>query len=396
MFSSKTIKPINNNDGGKNTVFFKPVIQAKLDHGAPGDNHEREANNIAQQVVRNTSVNKFFTGGASPIQKKLQRKPGEDVVTSPTIIHDVLSTGGQKMDQQTKTFMESSFGYDFENVQIHHDTKANDSSSQLNAMAYTHGNHVVFGAGQYQPHTDKGKLLLAHELTHVVQQGTQPGFSSGSIQRQTAEEENDNPILNIINLAGEAASEAITSVGDVVSSAVKHVVCSAGSASATPLTNPMSDVSTFQSPGASGWFGAKFGCFRSNCTRRHRGWDIHAPVGTSIFAVVSGNVRRHSDPGGYGDYLHLTSDADNTIVYRYAHLSSRMANGHYCVGDKIGETGITGNADANRPHLHLEVLNNNTQVDPVAFFTEPVMVVELLGTAAAVIDKTIPATCAPC
>jgi hypothetical protein len=66
--------------------------------------------------------------------------------------------------------MESRLGYDFRDVWIHNDSLAHKSSSEINALAYTYGNHVVFGAGQYQPNSNSGKRLLAHELVHVVQQ----------------------------------------------------------------------------------------------------------------------------------------------------------------------------------------------------------------------------------
>src|SRR5665213_3706318 len=68
--------------------------------------------------------------------------------------------------------MESGFGYDFSNVQVHNDSLAHLSSAEINALAYTHGNHIIFGKGQYQPQTSPGKKLMAHELVHVMQQGS--------------------------------------------------------------------------------------------------------------------------------------------------------------------------------------------------------------------------------
>jgi hypothetical protein len=66
--------------------------------------------------------------------------------------------------------MERRFGYDFSNVQIHNDSLAHQSSKDINALAFTHGNHIVFGSGHYQPNTNKGKQLVTHELVHVIQQ----------------------------------------------------------------------------------------------------------------------------------------------------------------------------------------------------------------------------------
>lgn len=159
---------------------------------------------------------------------------------------------------------------------------------------------------------------------------------------------------------------------------------------------PMAHISTFQSPGASGWFGAKFGCFRNNCSRRHRGWDLHAASGTAIVAAAAGRVTHGNDPTGYGAFIRLRTDANPNRTFVYAHLSVRHPAGSYCVGDTIGATGTSGNASADRPHLHFEVQENGTAVDPGALFTEPNNVIETTGTAAAVIDKTLPEPCNPC
>ena len=88
----------------------------------------------------------------------------------PPIVHDVLRSPGQSLDGGTRTFMESRFGHDFSGVRVHTDGRAAESARSVNALAYTVGRNVVFGAGQYTPTTTAGKRLLAHELTHVVQQ----------------------------------------------------------------------------------------------------------------------------------------------------------------------------------------------------------------------------------
>ncbi len=93
--------------------------------------------------------------------------PTNDV---PPIVHDVLRSPGQSLDRGTSTFMESRFGHDFSGVRVHSDGRAAESARSVNALAYTVGQNVVFGAGQYAPTTTAGKRLLAHELTHVVQQ----------------------------------------------------------------------------------------------------------------------------------------------------------------------------------------------------------------------------------
>lgn len=96
----------------------------------------------------------------------------------PSIVHDVLRSPGQSLDGDTRAFMESRFGHDFSRVRVHADSRASDSARAVNAIAYTVGQDVVFQAGQYQPNTEAGKRLLAHELTHVVQQSNAGSESS--------------------------------------------------------------------------------------------------------------------------------------------------------------------------------------------------------------------------
>ena len=89
----------------------------------------------------------------------------------PQLVHDVLRSSGQPLSEGARTVMQSRFGHDFSRIRVHTDARAADSAQAVNAMAYTVGHHVVFGAGQYAPTTAAGNYLLAHELTHVVQQG---------------------------------------------------------------------------------------------------------------------------------------------------------------------------------------------------------------------------------
>jgi len=89
----------------------------------------------------------------------------------PSIVHDVLNSPGQPLDRDTRAFMEPRFGHDFSGVRVYTDAKAAQSARAVNALAYTVGKDVVFGAGQYMPKTMAGKRLLAHELTHTIQQG---------------------------------------------------------------------------------------------------------------------------------------------------------------------------------------------------------------------------------
>lgn len=90
---------------------------------------------------------------------------------APAIVHDVLRSPGQPLDAATRTFFEPRFGHDFSKVRVHTDAKAAESARAVNALAYTVGRNVVFGAGQYSPSATQTRSLLAHELTHVLQQG---------------------------------------------------------------------------------------------------------------------------------------------------------------------------------------------------------------------------------
>jgi hypothetical protein len=103
----------------------------------------------------------------------LQRRTSTSAGLSPgvpPIVHEVLGSPGQPLDVGTRAFMEPRFGHDFSHVRVHTDAKAAESARAVNALTYTVGRDVVFGTGQYTPGTQDGGKLLAHELTHVVQQ----------------------------------------------------------------------------------------------------------------------------------------------------------------------------------------------------------------------------------
>ena len=88
----------------------------------------------------------------------------------PPIVNAVLRSSGQPLDGGTRALMEPRFGHHFGDVRVHTDARAAESARAINALAYTAGSDVVFGAGQYDPNTLSGGKLLAHELTHVLQQ----------------------------------------------------------------------------------------------------------------------------------------------------------------------------------------------------------------------------------
>lgn len=90
----------------------------------------------------------------------------------PPIVHEVVRSPGRPLDPATRGFMEPRFGHDFSHVRIHTDGKAAESARTLSARAYTVGNAVVFGSGRFAPSTSAGRLLIAHELSHTIQQSS--------------------------------------------------------------------------------------------------------------------------------------------------------------------------------------------------------------------------------
>lgn len=110
--------------------------------------------------------------------------------------HEVLHSPGMRLDADTRAFMEPRFGRDFTNVRLHTDSKAAESANAVNAIAYTVGPHVVFGAGKYAPGARDGRRLLAHELAHVVQQTT-TNSSIGRLSGKAAEKEADHSSARI-------------------------------------------------------------------------------------------------------------------------------------------------------------------------------------------------------
>jgi hypothetical protein len=117
------------------------------------------------------------TGECAECRKKrlgLQRSAAGQAPTSsvPPIVSEVLRSPGQPLDPHVRAFMEPRFGHDFSRVRVHEDARAAQSARDINARAYTVGDHIAFGAWQYSPQTEVGKHLLAHELMHVIQQQT--------------------------------------------------------------------------------------------------------------------------------------------------------------------------------------------------------------------------------
>ena len=99
-----------------------------------------------------------------------RRVPDPGARTSPPLVHDVLRSAGEPLDGKIQHAMSARFGWDFSRVRVHADPTAARSAADLHADAYTVGRHIAFAPGRYAPSTTTGRHLLAHELTHVIQQ----------------------------------------------------------------------------------------------------------------------------------------------------------------------------------------------------------------------------------
>lgn len=128
------------------------------------------------------------------------------VTAVPPIVHEVLRSPGQPLDAQTRAFMEPRFGHDFGNVRVHTDAKASESAKAVNAHAYTSGTNLVFDAGKYAPQSAAGQRLLAHELTHVIQQGEQTSQDDLAIGPESDSHEREAETVARAVATGEATS----------------------------------------------------------------------------------------------------------------------------------------------------------------------------------------------
>ena len=229
-----------------NQSFFSGNnVYPKITINAPNDQYEQEADAVADRVMRmgnstTSSENgedqeKLQTKPLFAVQKSemeedgIQRKCGqcneEDTIqrqtekdelmpkslmrkaenggyeASPELDNQIKSSkgGGSPIPNHTLAFMNNSFGSDFSNVRVHTGSKAADMSQGIQAKAFTHGSDIYFNQGQYSPNSNSGKQLLAHELTHVVQQG---GSSEVKRKPETSDDMYRDPNYKQINEAG--------------------------------------------------------------------------------------------------------------------------------------------------------------------------------------------------
>jgi uncharacterized protein DUF4157 len=150
-------------------------LQAKLAVNSPGDRYEEEADRLSVEVMRRPAPEQPGPPGRrpAPLQRHAQSpaEPAADAQgAAPEIVEEVLHSPGQLLDRSTRAFMEPRLDFDFSKVRIHTGARAAESARSVHALAYAVGQDIVFGEGQYAPDSDRGRQLLAHELTHVAQQ----------------------------------------------------------------------------------------------------------------------------------------------------------------------------------------------------------------------------------
>ncbi len=149
-------------------------LQPKLPISEPGDLHEQEADRLADQVLTTPPG-----VGAVPLRIHHFGSTGQ-LGSAPSSVRRVVAGRGRPLDAPLRQEMEQHFGHDFSGVRVHSGAAAERSAQEINAQAYTVGRDIVFGAGRFAPETRDGRRLLAHELTHVLQQAD----SATALQRQ--------------------------------------------------------------------------------------------------------------------------------------------------------------------------------------------------------------------
>lgn len=194
-------------------------LQTKLSINRQGDKYEQEADRVAEQVMR-VSIplairrsNREKNNQAKPISEQtmfsiqkqvdkgkegiiITKKVGEPIPQVSSGLKDqfhFLKDHGNPMAETLRDFIEPRFGCNFSNVRIHADSNSAKMSEELKAEAFSYGRDIYFGAGKYRPGSESGKRLLAHELTHILQQQFEPK-SSGSVQLQ---QESAEPVTQV-------------------------------------------------------------------------------------------------------------------------------------------------------------------------------------------------------
>ena len=197
--------------------FFSPVIQTKSNTGSSGDIYEYEADKVADHIAKPLNTNSFFNpqpfiqkhtedsstpslkpfdsiNSGKDVHRQIQTKSvmpcGTEGASITPVVQEVLHSPGRSLDPSVRSYMEPRFGHDFSQIHIHTSSQADQANKQLQSRAFTCGQNIAFRQGEYDPVNNKGKMLLAHELTHTLQQNKSTG--DNRIQKQ-----NEDPAKNV-------------------------------------------------------------------------------------------------------------------------------------------------------------------------------------------------------
>jgi|GEM_PF-4177101 len=194
-------------------------MSSDLKVSQPNDPAEIEADRIADRVMTMPAGVAHETNGStiptgadhSAIRRKPVASKGTSLSQSPAHVQSAINSGGQPLDRTTRNFFESRLGYDLNSVRIHTGPQAEKSAKDIDAKAFTLDSDIVFGNRQYQPETETGKRLLAHELAHVTQSDTSSKIDRQTIYRQPVTDaslavsriENEDGTWSALNSRGE-------------------------------------------------------------------------------------------------------------------------------------------------------------------------------------------------
>lgn len=179
---NRILNSIKDKSGNQTLHKNLPIIQPQLSINQPGDKYEQEADAMANQVMRMEQTGSIHPSPL-PIQRTcsacekeeqvMPKSQGGETISSERFSQQLQanSVQGQTLLSETQAQMSQSFGTDFSHVRVHTGSQAAEMNQSIQAKAFTHGSDIYFNAGQYNPGSSAGKRLLAHELTHVVQQG---------------------------------------------------------------------------------------------------------------------------------------------------------------------------------------------------------------------------------
>jgi murein DD-endopeptidase MepM/ murein hydrolase activator NlpD len=337
-------------------------------------------------------------------QAQLKGAPGGTPEVSPGIESNINSMkgGGQPLSESSRSFFESRFGANFSQVRVHTESKAAQTAQAINAKAFTTGKDIVFGSGQYSPGTSSGKRLLAHELTHTIQQRAKIDLRYGqeTISRKEVKKPVKNPLgdpfepgynwpPNKLAMATKNIIPLLYSTKALGFALLRYEItnknlCSTCFVNRIFLDNldriyeeyylrQKSNFSlwgTFKKP-AKGRIYSSFGPrdieVKGKKLKYHYGIDISKRPSLEVYAASGGIVMHTGTDRDYGEttkIYHGTRNGEKLVTF-YAHLEKIGVTSGQCVseGQVIGKMGNTGRLTTGT-HLHFAILRNGSYIDP--------------------------------